>query len=377
MQSGIRMARSPDTMSESVPDGRGMFHVEHEERQVLSGRVVPRGTMAQTDVPRETYCFSTNPSDTFRNRLGDFLARVIAIANQKGGVGKTTTAVNLGASLAVSEKKTLIIDSDSQANTTSSLGFAKDPSRRTLYQGLILGEPFERLAIDAQIEGLDLIPSDKNLVGASVELVGMENREYRLRDAIGALRQKYEFIIIDCPPTLDLLTLNALAASDAVLVPIQCEYLAIEGVSELLDTLMRLRRTINPALEIEGILLTMYDDRTTLSKQVAADLRSFFGDKVFETVIPRNVRLAEAPSHGMPVIFYDIHSKGAEAYIQLAKEVVSNVQKRVGQGAERPDQGAGAPAAGAASAATAGAGVSGSGRRSGSGDSGSTGPDPQ
>jgi chromosome partitioning protein len=301
------------------------------------------------------------------------LARVIAIANQKGGVGKTTTAVNLGASLAVSEKKTLIIDSDPQANTTSSLGFAKDPARRTLYQGIILGEPFERLVIDAQIEGLDLIPSDKNLVGAAVELVGMENREYRLRDALGGLRQKYEFILIDCPPSLDLLTLNALAASDAVLVPIQCEYLAIEGVSELLDTLMRLRRTINPSLEVEGILLTMYDDRTTLSKQVAADLRSFFGDKVFETVIPRNVRLAEAPSHGMPVIFYDIHSKGAESYIQLSKEVVSNVQKRVGQGAERPDQRAGAPSGGAASAASAGAGYGGTG----SGSSGSSSSDPQ
>jgi chromosome partitioning protein len=285
------------------------------------------------------------------------LARIIAIANQKGGVGKTTTAVNLGASLAASERKTLIVDCDPQANTTSSLGFAKDPARRTLYQGIILGESLERIAIDAQIEGLDLIPSDKNLVGAAVEMVGMENREYRLRDAIKPLRQKYEFILIDCPPTLDLLTLNALAASDSVLVPIQCEYLAIEGVSELLDTLMRLRRTINPALEIEGILLTMYDDRTTLSRQVSADLRSFFGDKVFETVIPRNVRLAEAPSHGMPVIFYDIHSKGAESYIQLAKEVVTNVQKRVGQGAERSDPGAGSGAA--VSAASAGAGSSG------------------
>jgi chromosome partitioning protein len=315
-----------------------------------------------------------------RENLGTFLpvqswgmnlARVIAIANQKGGVGKTTTAVNLGASLAASEKKTLLIDSDPQANSTSSLGFTKDPARRTLYQGMILGESMERIAIDGQIEGLDLIPSDKNLVGAAVELVGMENREYRLRDAIKPLRQKYEFILIDCPPTLDLLTLNALAASDAVLVPIQCEYLAIEGVSELLDTLMRLRRTINPSLEIEGILLTMYDDRTTLSKQVAADLRSFFGDKVFETVIPRNVRLAEAPSHGMPVIFYDIHSKGAESYIQLAKEVVSNVQKRIGTGVERADTGAGSGSAAAAASAGAGSNV---GIGSSGGDSGSSGP---
>jgi chromosome partitioning protein len=297
------------------------------------------------------------------------LARVISIANQKGGVGKTTTAVNLGASLAASEQKTLIIDCDPQANTTSALGFPKDPARRTLYQALILKEPIERIAIDAQIDGLDLIPSDKNLVGASVELVSIEDREYQLKGAIKDIRAKYDYVLIDCAPSLDLLTLNALAASDSVLVPIQCEYLALEGVSELLDTLMRLRRTINPGLVIEGILLTMYDDRTTLSKQVAADLRSFFGSQVFESVIPRNVRLAEAPSHGMPVIFYDIHSKGAEAYIQLAKEVIANAQKRVGQGTERSHQRAGIGAAAGAGAGTGGdVGGSGSGTSSGTDD---------
>jgi chromosome partitioning protein len=295
------------------------------------------------------------------------LARVIAIANQKGGVGKTTTAVNLGASLAASEKHTLIIDSDPQGNATSALGFAKDPARRTLYQALILDEPIDRVAIDAQIDRLDLIPSDKNLVGAAVELISMENREYRLRDAIQPLREKYEFIIIDCPPSLDILTVNALAASDSVLVPVQCEFLALEGVSELLDTLARLRRAINPSLAIEGILLTMYDDRTTLSKQVAADLRSFFGAQVFESVIPRNVRLAEAPSHGMPVMFYDIHSKGAESYIQLAKEVIFNAQKRLGSGTECTDQGSGAPAASAAAAAGSGSGGGSSGGGGGTG----------
>lgn len=289
------------------------------------------------------------------------MARVISIANQKGGVGKTTTAVNLAASLAVSEKRTLLIDCDPQGNTTSALGFPKDPARRTLYQTLILGEPIERVTIDAKVEGLDLIPADKNLVGATVELVSIGEREYKLKTAIQGVREKYDYILIDCPPSLDLLTLNALAASDSVLVPIQCEYLALEGVSELLDTLMRLRRTINPALSVEGILLTMYDDRTTLSKQVAADLRSFFGSQVFESVIPRNVRLAEAPSHGMPVIFYDINSKGAESYIQLAKEVMVNDQKRVGQGTERTDSGAGTNA----SAAAAGS------RSSGGGDVGS------
>ncbi len=308
------------------------------------------------------------------------MARVIAIANQKGGVGKTTTAVNLGASLASSEKKTLLIDCDPQGNATSALGFPKDPARRTLYQALILGEPTDRIVIDAKVDGLDLIPSDKNLVGASVELVQMENREYRLKELMPALRDRYEFILIDCPPSLDLLTVNALAASDSVLVPIQCEYLALEGVSELLDTLMRMRRTINPELAIEGILLTMYDDRTTLSKQVAADLRSFFGAQVFETIIPRNVRLAEAPSHGMPVILYDIHSKGAEGYIQLAKEVIENAQKRVGQGAERADSGAGAADSGEPSSAsttspTAAAAAAAGGDTGGSNSGGSsTGP---
>jgi chromosome partitioning protein len=306
-----------------------------------------------------------------------FLARVIAIANQKGGVGKTTTAVNLGASLATSEKKTLLIDCDPQGNATSALGFPKDPSRRTLYQALILDEPIERIITDAHMDLLDLIPSDRNLVGAAIELVSMENREYRLKALVSGVRDKYEYILIDCPPSLDLLTLNALAASDSVLVPIQCEYLALEGVSELLDTLIRLRRTINPSLAVEGILPTMYDDRTTLSRQVVADLRSFFGAQVFGTMIPRNVRLAEAPSHGMPVLFYDIHSKGAEAYVNLAKEVITNAEKRIGPRPERADPGAGAAGGTIASAASAGAADSTTTDRShrGSTEPGGTGSD--
>jgi len=289
---------------------------------------------------------------------GGELTRTIAIANQKGGVGKTTTAVNLGACLAASGEQTLIIDCDPQGNATSALGFPKDPARRTLYQALILGESIEKITLAAGVDGLFLIPSDRNLVGAAIELVSVDAREYRLKTAIADVLGKYSYVLIDCPPALDLLAINALAASDSVLIPIQCEYLALEGVSELLDTLMRLRRTINASLAIEGILLTMYDDRTTLSKQVASDLRSFFGAQVFETVIPRNVRLAEAPSHGKPVIIYDNHSKGAESYISLAKEVIANAEKRVGQGSERIDTGAGANST--ASAATAGSGASGS-----------------
>ena len=273
-------------------------------------------------------------------RAGGRLTRIIAVANQKGGVGKTTTAVNLAACLATAGHPTLLVDCDSQANATAAIGFTKDPSRRTLYHVLILNEPFDRIIQKSQVDRLDVIPADKNLAGAAVELVNAENREHKLKAALETLDQKYEFIMVDCPPALDLLTLNALVAADAVLVPIQCEYLALEGVSELLDTLMRIRRTLNPSLEVEGILLTMYDERTSLSRQVATDLRSFFGTQVFQSVIPRNVRLAEAPSFGKPIIFYDIHSKGAEGYTQLAQEVIANAEKRAGTGARSAHSGA-------------------------------------
>ena len=268
------------------------------------------------------------------------MGRIIAVANQKGGVGKTTTAVNLAACLAAAEQSTLLIDCDSQANATAAIGFTKDPSRRTLYHALILNEPFEKIVQKSQVDGLEIVPADKNLAGAAVELVTAENREYKLQAFLNDIRERYRFIILDCPPALDLLTLNALVAASAVLVPIQCEYLALEGVSELLDTLMRIRRTLNPSLEIEGIVLTMFDERTTLSRQVATDLRSFFGAQVFQSVIPRNVRLAEAPSFGKPTIFYDIHSKGAEGYTQLAQEVIVNAEKRAGTGARSAHSGA-------------------------------------
>jgi len=268
------------------------------------------------------------------------VARIIAVANQKGGVGKTTTAVNLAACLAIVKRSTLLVDCDSQANATAAIGFAKDPSRKTLYHPLILNEPIEKILQKSQVEGLEVVPSDKNLAGAAVELVVAENREYKLQALLNTIRDRYEFILLDCPPALDLLTLNALVAADAVIVPIQCEYLALEGVSELLDTLMRIRRTLNAKLEIEGILLTMFDERTTLSRQVATDLRSFFGSQIFQTLIPRNVRLAEAPSFGKPIIFYDIHSKGAEGYTQLASEVIANAEKRTGTGARSAHSGA-------------------------------------
>ncbi len=248
--------------------------------------------------------------------------------------------MNLAACLATAEQPTLLVDCDSQANATAAIGFAKDPSRRTLYHALILNEPFDKIIQSTQVDGLDVIPADKNLAGAAVELVSAEGREYKLQGAVKVLQEKYRYIILDCPPALDLLTLNALVAAGAVLVPIQCEYLALEGVSELLDTLMRIRRTLNPSLEIEGILLTMYDERTTLSRQVATDLRSFFGTQIFQSVIPRNVRLAEAPSFGKPIIFYDVHSKGAEGYTQLAQQVIANAEKRAGTGARSAHSGA-------------------------------------
>ncbi len=258
------------------------------------------------------------------------MGRVIAIANQKGGVGKTTTAINLSAALATHALPTLVLDCDPQGNTTSGLGFPKDPARPSLYNALILDASLESLILDGPIENLRLVPSDKGLVGANVELVARDHREQILREKLAPLREKFNYIILDCPPALDLLTLNALVAADSVLIPIQCEYFALEGVSELLDTMIRVRRTHNPKLAVEGILLTMFDERTNLSHQVRDDLKDFFGDQVFNIMIPRNVRLAEAPSYGKPVIAYDPECRGAESYLQLAKEVISHDQKGIG-----------------------------------------------
>ncbi len=256
------------------------------------------------------------------------MSRVFAITNQKGGVGKTTTAINLAASLAANDIKVLVIDSDPQGNCTSGLGVSKDPDKPSLYH-VLLGDTHARDAVrPTDLDGLSIITADKNLIGSNLELIDIERREYRLRDRIAELRNDYQFILIDCPPALDLLTLNALLAADAVVVPIQCEFFALEGVSELIDTIERIREAFQHPLEIEGILLTMYDDRTNLTRQVAADLREFFKDEVFQTTIPRSIRLAEAPSFGKPILTYDPRSKGAESYIQLAKEILIHEQTR-------------------------------------------------
>jgi chromosome partitioning protein len=255
------------------------------------------------------------------------LARVISIANQKGGVGKTTTAINLAASIAASELRVLLIDSDPQGNSTTGLGIAKTDGMTTIYDVLIGGSPIQDAIQPGGYDGLSLIPADKNLVAGNLDLVGLDDRELVLKNAIESIKDRFDYILIDCPPALDLLTLNALVASNSVLVPIQCEFLALEGISQLIDTIERVRETFNESLEIEGVLLTMYDDRTNLTRQVETNLREFFGDDVFHTVIPRSVRLAEAPSFGQPILTYDPRSRGAESYIKLAKEVLTHEQK--------------------------------------------------
>jgi chromosome partitioning protein len=254
------------------------------------------------------------------------LSKVFAVANQKGGVGKTTTAINLAASLAANDLRVLVIDSDPQGNATTGLGVAKQLDRPSLYNVLLGDVPARQAIIPTEFDGLSIISADKNLVGANLEMVGLESRELLLRQRLEEIRNEFHFILIDCPPALDLLTLNALLAADAVLVPIQCEFFALEGISELMDTISRIRDAFQHPLGIAGILLTMFDDRTNLTRQVANDLKEFFGDQVFHTVIPRSVRIAEAPSFGKPILAYDPRSKGAESYIQLAKEILDHEQ---------------------------------------------------
>jgi chromosome partitioning protein len=278
------------------------------------------------------------------------LSRIIAIANQKGGVGKTTTAINLAASLAVGERRTLLVDADPQSNATRGLGIASQEGRPSLYDVLVEELPAREAILSTEMTHLSVLPADRDLTGAELELATATEREHRMRATLRALEPDYDFIIIDCPPALGLLTVNALCAARGVLVPVQCEYLALEGLTELLETLKRVRQAFNPELSLEGILLTMYDDRTNLARQVVSEVQQYFRDSVFKSIVPRNVRLGEAPSFGKPIVLYDIKSKGAEAYLGLAQEIMAH--EKAGSW-----QGVGLAAAGAAGGSGVGTGA--------------------
>ncbi len=258
------------------------------------------------------------------------MGKIISVANQKGGVGKTTTAINLAAALAMADMRVLVVDTDAQANCTSGLGVEKGSVAKTIYHAIIHQEPLGSIILRTELENLSLVPADKSLTGAAIEMIELPDREFILKRLLEPIGADFDYILIDSPPSLNILTLNGLVAADSVLVPIQCEYFALEGVSDLFDTLNRVRHNFNPSLAIQGILLTMFDERTNLSAQVQADLKSYFSDQMFSTIIPRNVRLAEAPSFGKPIILYDIRSKGAESYIRLAKEILNHEKKGLG-----------------------------------------------
>jgi len=261
------------------------------------------------------------------------MARIISIVNQKGGVGKTTTAVNLSACLALAERKILLLDFDPQANATSGIGIDRAIIRNTIYDGLLMDVSLQEIIRGTGIDNLDMIPSSPDLYGAEVELVNLPNRNTQLKEKLALLEDCYDFIIIDCPPSLGLLTINAFAATHSIIIPLQCEYYALEGMAQLLSTVESIKNAINRTLSIEGILLTMFDGRTLLSRQIHAEVKRYFSEYLLNTIIPRNIRLSEAPSYGQPIIFYANHSKGAHAYLDLAREIIQNAKKRLG---ERP-----------------------------------------
>src|SRR5579863_375944 len=275
------------------------------------------------------------------------MGRILGIVNQKGGVGKTTTAINLSAALALEGLKVLLIDCDPQANATSGLGIQRDDARHSVYDVLMGHAPAEQVILPTVVDNLSLLPGSKNLTGANIELASADDRATRLRNALQPIQEKYDLVVLDCPPALDLLTLNVLAAANALIVTMQAEYFALEGISELISTLERVRAAFNPEVSIEGVLLTMYDDRTNLAQQVTETLREYFKERLYQTVIPRNVRLAEAPSHGKPVALYDPRSRGTEAYFELAAEFLTRNKIPSPKAAARKTGGtrpAGAPA---------------------------------
>ena len=274
---------------------------------------VPRGTKPLGSVPRETSSLEEV-----------VLAKSVAVVNQKGGVGKTTTAVNLACGLALAEKRTLLVDLDPQGNATTGLGVDKAGLQRTVYHVLLEDVPITDVVVPSIISFLHLVPSDIDLVGAEIELVSQDHREGRLKNSLAAVRETYDYVIIDCPPSLGLLTLNALAAADSALVPLQCEYYAMEGLAHIIKTISLVRERLNPHLRVEGVVLTMFDGRTSLAAQVRAEAQQHLGNQVLTTVIPRNIRLSEAPSHGKPIMLYDLRSAGSTAYLDLAREVISH-----------------------------------------------------
>jgi chromosome partitioning protein len=283
--------------------------------------IVPRETIALAVVEGEPVCCYRLPFLHFIQ--ANVVARVIAIANQKGGVGKTTTAVNLAASLAAAEQRVLLVDGDPQGNASSGIGLQKDSFETTVYDVLLDPSTIRAATVrEVQFKHLDVVPATPDLAGAEIELVGKKDRELSMRRALELVREEYDFILIDCPPSLGLITVNMLAAADALLIPLQCEYYALEGLSQLLNTVHLVQQGVNPSLAIDGVLLTMYDARLNLSRQVAADAREYFGAKVFQSIVPRNVRLAEAPSFGKPIILYDLASVGAQAYMGVARELI-------------------------------------------------------